>query len=61
MTFMKVDGDRLDPTDSYEAEYVGGPGGGGPNRVGGDGSPVVGVIGKRNAKEVGGLGLLLKK
>jgi S1-C subfamily serine protease len=61
VTFMKIDGDHLDPSDRYDSEYVGGPGGGGPHKVGGDGSLVVGVIGKRNAKEVGGLGLVVKK
>jgi S1-C subfamily serine protease len=61
VTFMRINGDRLDPSDSYESEYVGGPGGGGPHKVGGDGSPAVGVIGRRNEKEVGGMGLVLKK
>jgi S1-C subfamily serine protease len=61
VTFMKIDGDKLDPSDSYDADYVGGPGGGGPNKVGGDGTPVVGLIGRTNGKEVCGLGLVVRK
>ena len=61
VTFMKVVDGKLDPKDSYESEWVGGMGGGrGPDKVG-DGTPVVGVVGKTNARdEVTGLGLLLK-
>jgi hypothetical protein len=61
VTFMKVIGDHLDPLDSYESQYIGGPGGGGPDKLGGDGKFVLGIIGKRSDKEVQGLGLLLKK
>ena len=58
---MRVRDGRLDPTDAYDSEYVGGPGGGGPTKLGGDGSPVVGIVGKASPTEAGGLGLLLKK
>jgi len=61
VTFMKVLGDHVDPLDSYESEYLGGPGGGGPDKLGGDGKMVVGIVGKRNDKEVTGLGLVIKK
>ena len=61
VTFMKVKDGKLDPTDSYDSEYVGGPGGGGPTRLGGDGSLVVGIVGKSSPTEAAGLGLLLKK
>jgi hypothetical protein len=61
VTFMKViAGGRLDPQDSYESDWIGGMGGGGPERLGGDGSPVIGIIGRANAKDMTGLGLLLK-
>jgi hypothetical protein len=59
--FMKItDTGRLDPKDSYESEWIGGKGGGGPERLGGDGTPVIGIIGKANQKDMTGLGLLLK-
>lgn len=61
VTFMKVTPDgKLDPKDSYESEWVGGMGGGGPTKIGGDGTPVVGIVGKTNGKDASGLGLLLK-
>ncbi len=58
ITFMKLTDGKLDPKDSYESQWVGGMGGGGPVRVGGDGSLVVGVLVKANAKDVSGLGLI---
>jgi predicted Zn finger-like uncharacterized protein len=61
VTFMKVKGMKLDPTDSYESEWVGGMGGGGPTKLGGDGSPVVGIVGHERDNEATGLGLLLKR
>jgi hypothetical protein len=61
LTFMKVVDGKLDPTDSYESDYIGGPGGGGPSKLGGDGNAVLGIVGKANAKEVTGIGLLMRK
>jgi S1-C subfamily serine protease len=61
ITFMKVKDGRLDQTDTYESEWIGGMGGGGPVMLGGDGSPVVGIVGKANAKDCTGIGLLLRK
>jgi S1-C subfamily serine protease len=60
VTFMKVVGGKLDPKDSYESDWVGGMGGGGPVKLAGGETPIVGVVGKANAKDVSGLGLLLK-
>lgn len=60
VTFMKVVDGKLDPKDSYESEWVGGMGGGRPTKLGGDGTPVVGVVVKANAKDASGIGLLLK-
>jgi S1-C subfamily serine protease len=57
VTFMKVTDGKLDPKDSYESEWVGGNGGGGPVKMGGDGTPVIGLLGKTNGKDVTGLGL----
>jgi S1-C subfamily serine protease len=59
LTFMKVKDGRLDPADAYESEWVGGNGKGQPTRLGGDGTPVVGIVG-RGTDEVRGLGLLFK-
>jgi hypothetical protein len=59
VTFMKVADGKLDPSDSYESEKVGGPGGGGPTKLGGDGSLVVGIVGKTGQDHATGLGLLL--
>jgi S1-C subfamily serine protease len=58
LTFMKVNGGQLDPSDSYESDWLGGKGGGPPVKIGGDGMPVVGLIGKAKADAVTGLGLL---
>jgi S1-C subfamily serine protease len=59
-TFMRVKNGKLDRTDSYESEWVGGVGGGAAMRIGGDGTLVVGVVGKSNERDATGLGLLLK-
>jgi predicted Zn finger-like uncharacterized protein len=61
ITFMKLKGAKLDPTDSYESEWVGGMGGGAPTKLGGDGSSVVGIVGHDNGDDATGLGLLLKR
>jgi hypothetical protein len=61
VTFMRVKGAVLDPADSYESAWIGDKtGGSGPTVLGGDGAPIVGIIGKRNARDCNGLGLLKK-
>jgi S1-C subfamily serine protease len=60
LTFMRVAGGTLDPTDSYESEWVGYVGRKTPSKLGGDGTPVVGIVGRAGDKEVNGLGLLFK-
>ena len=60
VTFMKVVDGKLDPKESYESDWVGGMGGGGPVKLAGGETLIVGVVGKANAKDVSGLGLLLK-
>jgi hypothetical protein len=60
VTFMKVDNGRLDPKDSYDSEWIGGKGGGNAERLGGDGTAVIGMIGKSNKTELTGVGLLLQ-
>jgi hypothetical protein len=58
ITYMKIDGTRLDPNDSYNSSWLGGPGGEGPTSVSGDGRQVVGVIGRNNRKDVISIGLM---
>ena len=61
-TFMKIRGDRLNPSDAYESSWFGGPGGSAKTVLGGDGTPVIGIFGKttRNPKSTfNGLGLVL--
>ena len=59
LTFMKVKPDgTLDPKDSYESEWVGYTSPKPIQKLGGDGTPVVGLAGKSNGQEVNGLGLL---
>ncbi len=63
LTYMKVkDGGKLDPKDSYDSEPAGGYDKNSANKLIGDGSPVVGVVGKMNEHEktVTGFGLWFK-
>jgi S1-C subfamily serine protease len=58
--FMKVTPDgRLNPNDSYQSDWIGGQGGGAPQRLG-NGTPVIGVIGRTDQRDMTGLGLLLR-
>jgi hypothetical protein len=60
VTFMKVVGDKLDPKDSYESESVGTNEKKNLTKLGGNGTPVVGIVGKSNNRDMTGIGLLLK-
>jgi S1-C subfamily serine protease len=60
VNFMRVKGAQLDSSDSYQSDYVGGKGGN-PTILAGDGTPVVGIIGKSNKQGTTGIGLILKK
>jgi hypothetical protein len=58
VVFMKMKGDRLDPEDSYQSEKFGGPGGGTHPMLGGDGTPVTGIVGRTDRiPRLSGLGL----
>jgi hypothetical protein len=60
LTFMKLDKGRLDPLQSYESQWLGGPDNNGATRLGGTGEAVVGLIGSQNSNsELNGLGLVL--
>jgi hypothetical protein len=57
ITFMKIDGDKLDPKDSYTSGWIG------ENYstrrvLGGDGQPVVGIFGYGTISTFYGLGLV---
>ena len=60
MVFMKIDGDRLDPEDSYKSPWLGDEKGGSPSDVSSDGKIPVGLQG-RAGKEVYGLGLIVEE
>lgn len=53
-------GGRLDPTDSYASEWVGSAQKKPLTKLGGDGTPVVGVVGKSNRTDMTGMGLLFQ-
>ena len=58
-TFMRVVNGGLDPSDSYDSPWHGGPGGSsGRVKVGGTGTLAVGLIGKEKNEGITGLGLL---
>lgn len=60
LTFMKVVGDKLDPSDSYKSDWIGGMGGGRTTTQDGDGKLVTGIIGKQGKKNCSGIGLIFK-
>jgi hypothetical protein len=60
VTFMKVVKGKLDPKTSYESEYVGSNEKKNLTKLGGDGSLVIGIVGRTNAKDMTGMGLLFK-
>jgi hypothetical protein len=60
VTYMRIDGNRLDPGDSHQSDWLGGKGGIAAKRMGGDGRWVVGIIARQNKKDqCTGFGLLL--
>ncbi|MCE9567329.1 MAG: serine protease [Planctomycetes bacterium] len=60
LTFMKVVDGKLDPKDSYESEWVGYVGIKKTAKLGGDGTPIVGLAGRATDKQLHGLGPLFK-
>ncbi len=66
VTFMRVEGDALNPDDSYKSEWYGSKGLGKGKDLGGDGSLVIGIFGKTTGLKVQqhqlqGLGLIQMK
>jgi hypothetical protein len=60
LLFMRVKGDRLDPSDAYASPWLGDVNGGSPRDVLNDGRPVVGLQG-RSGENVKALGLIVVK
>lgn len=60
VTFMKVDGGKLNPKDSYDSQYIGSDEKKALTKLGGDGTPVIGITGRANDKDLTGIGILLK-
>jgi len=60
VTFLRMADGKLDPSDSYLSDPVGNRGAN-PIILGGDGSLVIGIVGRSNQSDCGGMGLLLKK
>ncbi|MGD0900572.1 MAG: trypsin-like peptidase domain-containing protein, partial [Thermoguttaceae bacterium] len=61
VTFMRYNGHALTPAGSYESEWMGYTGNSRQTRLGGDGTPVIGIAGKENDKDCTGLGLVTKR
>jgi hypothetical protein len=55
--YMKIKKEGLDPGDSYKSEWYGGPGGNGMTKLSGEGTLVIGIIGKESARNLTGIGL----
>ena len=60
VTFMKIADGKLDPKDSYQSQYVGSDEKKALTKLGGDGTPVIGITGRSNDKDLTGFGLLMK-
>ncbi len=58
LVFMRIDGDKLDPNDSYESPWVGNKPGGAPTILTGEGIPIIGIIGTAKGTENTGLGIV---
>jgi len=61
LTFMRIKGDKLDPSDSYESEWIGDPRPGGRTVLTGNGRHVVGIVGFQSKQNNTGIGLLFDR
>lgn len=57
LVFLRIDGDRLDPADSYIGPWSGGRGGGAERLLGGSGLLIAGICGREGA-DVDAIGLV---
>jgi hypothetical protein len=60
LVFMRIEGDHLDPSDSYTSPWLGDEKGGSPRDVSSEGKLPVGLLG-RAGKEVNALGLIVEE
>lgn len=58
LTYMKIEGDRLDPKTKYDSKWVGSLGNDRPKTLGGTGHLVVGIRGLEDKKDLQQLGLV---
>ncbi|MEN6451856.1 MAG: hypothetical protein ABFC96_15305 [Thermoguttaceae bacterium] len=58
VVFMRIRGDRLDPSDKYESRWVGGRGGGAETTLDGAGLPIIGIHGNSSADDLFSVGLI---
>ena len=58
ITYMKVGQGRLDTSDTYKSQWIGGRGGAGELTLGGDGRIIKGIFGHEDKKDSTSLGLL---
>jgi hypothetical protein len=58
LTYMKIQGDRLDPGQVLVSNWVGDRTGGGEGFIGGGGAPAVGIFGSQDDTHVQSLGLI---
>jgi hypothetical protein len=61
MVYMKVDGDHLDPDDSYNSPWLGDLQGGSPGEVSTKGGLIVGLQGRSSTSDINALGLTMLK
>lgn len=59
LAFMKIDGDKLDTTDSYVSDWIGTPTGAEPVVLNGNGKPILGFCGRR-AATIDAVGIVLE-
>ena len=57
LTYMRIEGTRLAPRWVETSEWVGDRDGGSPSEIVGDGSPIVGVFGKRDPEQIKSVGV----
>jgi len=57
ITFMKIEEGGLNPKDAYQAQWIGSRGR--DTQLGGDGSPIVGIIGHHDGRKVMSIGVVL--
>ena len=61
VTFMRASSRALNPAGAYTSEWIGGGSNPRETRLGGDGTLVVGIVGRENDKDCTGLGLVFKR